>query len=279
MANCPQAKSRIMDLRNTSLPVRWLAGLRHVICLVLVAPYFAPSGVLASPSASLDAQGYNRPVPAAARSMASSTGATVGARQSLVVLGQQIVFTNPAGYCTPGTSARELELMNISRRSLGNGARLIHAAVRCNELEEFRNGRRELLDHWLQIQLIGRNGNFQRIEVSREAFVSGVAREVPPVDTSEVNRRINAAFEGRDVSIGNAAFQLIGRDGNAAYFSIRALMTIEDIQRPVSGVSALTLLNALPLAVNVYEATGSPQSRQQLASVQQELLLSLFSEN
>ena len=80
------------------------------------------------------------------------------ATESVNVLGQQVVFSNPSGYCTPGKSAREVELMDLARRSLGVGSRLVHAAVRCSELEDYRNGRREMLDHWLRIQLIGRRG-------------------------------------------------------------------------------------------------------------------------
>lgn len=82
------------------------------------------------------------------------------ATESVNVLGQQIAFSNPRGYCTPGTSVREVELMDLARRSLGEGSRLVHAAVRCSELEDYRKGRRDMLDHWLQIQLIGPRGSF-----------------------------------------------------------------------------------------------------------------------
>ncbi|WP_287497566.1 hypothetical protein [Pandoraea sp. CB10b_02] len=33
------------------------------------------------------------------------------------VLGQQVLFSNPSGYCTPGESAREVELMDLAKRS------------------------------------------------------------------------------------------------------------------------------------------------------------------
>jgi len=67
------------------------------------------------------------------------------ATESVNVLGQQVVFSNPRGYCTPGTSAREVELMDLAGRSLGEGSRLVHAAVRCSELEDYRKGRRDML--------------------------------------------------------------------------------------------------------------------------------------
>ena len=201
------------------------------------------------------------------------------ATESVNMLGQQVVFSNPSGYCTPGKSAREVALMDLARRSLGEGSRLVHAAVRCSELEDYRNGRRDILDHWLQIQLIGPKGNFQRIEMQREAFLSGLSKSSPRVNAAELNRRLKASFENSDISLSDMKFEPIGRDGNAVYFAMRINMIVGETSRPVAGLSGITLLNSLPLSINVYEAAGSPQSRGHLQAVQQELLNSLLTEN
>lgn len=201
------------------------------------------------------------------------------ATESVDVLGQQVIFSNPNGYCTPGKSAREVELMDLARRSLGEGSRLVHAAVRCSELEDYRAGRRDMLDHWLQIQLLGPKGNFQRIEMPREAFLSSLSKSSPRVNAVELNQRLKASFENRDINLSDMKFEPIGRDGNAVYFSMRMYMTIGETSRPVTGISGITLLNSLPLSINVYEGTGSPQSRGRLQAVQQELLNSLLTEN
>jgi hypothetical protein len=201
------------------------------------------------------------------------------AREAVSVLGQQVVFSNPSGYCTPGKSAREVELMDLARRSLGEGSRLVHAAVRCSELEDYRKGRRDMLDHWLQVQLIGPKGTFQRIEMPREAFLSGLSKSSPQVNAAELNRRLKASFENSDIQLSDMKFEPIGRDGNAVYFFMRMNMIVGETSRPVTGISGITLLNSLPLSINVYEGTGSPQSRGQLQAVQQELLNSLLTEN
>ena len=201
------------------------------------------------------------------------------AAESVNVLGQQVLFSNPSGYCTLGESAREGELMDLAKRSLAEGSRLVHAAVLCSELEDYRMGRREMLDHWLQIQLIGPKGNFQRIEMPREAFLSGLSKSTPRVNSAELNRRLKASFENSDVALTDMKFDPIGRDGNAVYFSMRMNMSVGESSRPISGISAITLLNSLPLSINVYEGTGSPQSRGQLQAIQQELLNSLLTEN
>ena len=155
----------------------------------------------------------------------------------------------------------------------------MHAAVRCSELEDYRKGRREMLDHWLQIQLIGPKGNFQRIEMPREAFLSGLSKSSPRVNAAELNRRLRASFENSDINLSDMKFEPIGRDGNAVYFSMRMNMSVGETSRPISGISGITLLNSLPLSINVYEGTGSPQSRGQLHAVLQELLNSLLTEN
>lgn len=201
------------------------------------------------------------------------------ATESVDVLGQQVMFSNPSGYCTPGKSAREVELMGLARRSLGGGARLLHAAVRCSELEDYREGRRDMLDHWLQIQLLGPKGNFQRIEMPREAFLSSLSKSSPRVNAAELNQRLKASFDSSDISLSDMKVEPIGRDGNAVYFSMRMNMSVGETSRPISGISGITLLNSLPLSVNVYEGTGSPQSRGRLQAVQQELLNSLLTEN
>ena len=201
------------------------------------------------------------------------------ATESVNVLGQQITFSNPGGYCTPGKSAREVELMDLARRSLGEGSRLVHAAVRCSELEDYRKGRRDMLDHWLQIQLIGPKGSFQRIEMPREAFLSGLSKSSPRVNAAELNQRLKTSFENSDINLSDMKFEPIGRDGNAVYFSMRMNMSVGETSRPISGISGITLLNSLPLSINVYEGTGSARSRGQLQAVQQELLNSLLTEN
>lgn len=199
--------------------------------------------------------------------------------ETINVLGQQISFSNPSGYCTPGNSERERELMAMSARSVGAGARLIHAAVRCSELKDYRDGRRDTLDHWLQIQLIGPKGDFKRFEMGREAFLAGVAKSTPRVDAAEINRRLRGALENPDLSMSEMKVEPLGRDGNAVYFTARMNLNIGDSTRPVTGLSGITLLNSLPLTVNVYEGTGTAKSRDQLQPVLQELLQSLFTEN
>jgi hypothetical protein len=199
--------------------------------------------------------------------------------EAIDVLGQKIRFGNPAGYCTPGNTQRERDLMAIAQRSVGPGSRIVHAAIRCPELEAFRSGARDELDHWLQIQLIGPKGEFKRMEMGREAFLVGIAKTSPSFNLSEITRRINTALADTTLSLSKTQVALLGRDGNAVYFSSRMNLKVGNSSRPVTVLSAITLVNALPLTINVYEATGKETSREKLQPTLQQLLMSVLTEN
>src|SRR3546814_1034068 len=73
----------------------------------------------------------------------------------------------------------------------------------------------------------------------REAFLSGLSKSTPRVNSAELNRRLKASFENSDVALTDMKFEPIGRDGNAVYFSMRMNMRVGESSRPISGVSAI----------------------------------------
>ena len=286
----PQPPKGKSDSSSDVTTGKWMVGIGLGIGLLLIifvnatkheSPRSTMPPVAQAPATAVPAYEPPPPAPVTPRQQPPQEAVIQrsAASESVDVLGQQVVFSNPSGYCTPGKSAREVELMDLVRRSLGEGSRLVHAAVRCSELDDYRKGRRDMLDHWLQIQLIGPKGNFQRIEMPREAFLSSLSKSSPRVNAAELNHRLKASFENSDISLSDMKIEPIGRDGNAVYFSMRMNMSVGETSRRISGISGITLLNSLPLSINVYEGTGSPQSRSRLQAVQQELLNSLLTEN
>ena len=200
-------------------------------------------------------------------------------QQQLYVLGQKISFTNPIGYCTPGDSVREKELIATSKQMLSSSVRLAHVAVRCDELDAYRTGKRETLDHWMQIQLIGLKGEFKRLEIPREAFLAGLAKTTPKLDMGELKSKINSKLNDFDMGVSNLNVHAIGRDGNAYYMSARSTLMYGDKSKVVTGLGGVTLINSLPLGVWIYESTETPNSRDQLHVLLQQAFTSLISEN
>lgn len=199
--------------------------------------------------------------------------------ETIEVLSQKLNIQNPAGYCSLGKSPRERELMALNERAVGQGARVVHVAIRCTELAEFKKGTRDQFDHWAQIQLLGPKGEFKRIEVSREAFLSAVSKNAPRTDMAAIQERINASFKDLDLSVTGTQAQPVGRDGNAVYMSMRMNLVVGDTTKPISALGAVTLINSLPLSALVYESSSSSFSRTRLQSTLQELLNGLLTSN
>ncbi len=135
------------------------------------------------------------------------------------------------------------------------------------------------MDHWLQIQLIGPEGRFKRIEMEREAFLTNVSQDSPQLDSVKITRKIQTALENSDISLSNMELVQLGRDGNAVYMSTRLSLNVGNSNRLVTGLAGITLLNSLPLTVVVYEATGQAKSRSRLHPTLQQLMTSLLMEN
>ena len=199
--------------------------------------------------------------------------------QSFVVLEQQISFTNPSGYCTPGNSPKEKELVAAARQMLGNAVRLVHVAVKCDELSAYRNSQQETLNHWMQIQLISAAGEFKRLEIPRETFLIGLSKSAPKFDMTELENKINSRLSEVDVSMSNLNVTQIGRDGNAYYMATRTTIKYGNESKVTRGLGGVTLINSIPLAVWIYESTGTSNSRDQLQITLREAFVSLTSEN
>lgn len=198
---------------------------------------------------------------------------------TLEVLGQQINYTVPDGYCAVGETQRERELLDQARRAVGPSIRLLHMAVSCSELKAFATGKRDYLDHWLQVQLVGPKGIFKRLEIGKEAYLSAISKFSPQLDLTEVNRRMESIFANQAVSIGEPQIVPLGRDGNAAYFAGRMTLTMGADSRLITTFGAMTLVNSLPLNFWIYEATGEARDRELMRRDLRQMLTSVFAGN
>ncbi len=199
--------------------------------------------------------------------------------ETIEVLGQKLNIRNPSGYCSLGKSPRERELMAMNEGVVAQGARVVHIAIRCTELSDFKRGAREHFDHWVQIQLLGQNGQFKRLDIQREAFLSVMARNTPKIDMAQIEQRINASFKQLDLSSTGTQAHPVGRDANAVYMSMRMNLVVGDATKPISALGAVTLVNSLPLSALAYEASSSAFSRTRLQSTLHEFLGALLTHN
>jgi hypothetical protein len=169
--------------------------------------------------------------------------------------------------------------MALNERAVGQGARVLHVAIRCTELADFKKGSRDQFDHWVQIQLLGQKGEFKRLQIQREAFLSVMAQHTPKIDMAQIEQRINASFKQLDLTATGTQAHPVGRDGNAVYMSMRMNLVVGDTTKPISALGAITLVNSLPLSALVYESSSSSFSRTRLQATLQEFLNGLLTEN
>jgi hypothetical protein len=213
--------------------------------------------------------------------MAATTG--VAHAETLEALGRVLKFTNPAGYCTPGKSERERALVDFSAKALGTGSRLLHMAVACSELADFKAGRKDMLAHWIQIQHVSAKGKYITVDVSREEFLTAVSgaltQKALTIDPKEINRQLEASLGSDELKLSEPQIRPLGRDSDAAYISLRMKASAGGESQIVTAVGGLTVVKQVPVLVNVYEGQGDPKSRAMLSLIVQRSLKSLISEN
>lgn len=200
-------------------------------------------------------------------------------RENITTLGQKIAFTNPEGYCTLGTTEREAQLRSIAERTVEGRVRVLHIAIQCQELDDYKASRRDTLDNWLQVQLLGARGEFNRLDISRDRFLSAVASASPQIDQNDLNRRLRSAYSNQEMSMEKAHVEILGRDGNAVYFYTRSVLKHGSASRQISGLGATTLINSIPLSINVYEGSGWAGDRERIQLILRQILTRLLLDN
>lgn len=198
--------------------------------------------------------------------------------ETITILGQSLNFNNPYGYCTLGSSERERDLFDVS---IPENApfQIIHFAALCTEIDDYKNGVTDGIDHWLQIQLLGPNGVFKKVGVNKEQFLTGVAKGIPIVRSTELERRINSALTEVDRGISNMQITPLGRDKNTVYFLQKSIVRIGKNSRTVTSIVGITLANSLPISIVASEGVGTEESRNIAKATLLQMLISIITKN
>jgi hypothetical protein len=201
--------------------------------------------------------------------------ATAARAENFSLLGRTIEFRPPTGYCSPGKSAVEVNLTERAVERLPRTARLAYWSAPCEHLKALREGRRDRLTEWLQIQVIAPKGQPELMTIGRETFLAGVDRSAPKITPEQVQELQKRTLS--DLKIKSHNYQVIGRDGNALYSVMAGELASSTEQFRFRGASALTLINSVPIMVVVYGPHEA--APQKLMAVQRELLTSLLTSN
>lgn len=203
------------------------------------------------------------------------------AASSFSILGETLQFDPPSGYCVSANSTpAEKELLVTTQQVLRGTSRVVAWMAPCTELQEFKSGAREYLDHWLQIQVLTPRGELKRVQASREQMLASLSNSAVTMDPATIERRsrLRLAEIGGKLHVGGAEF--LGRDGNAVYLAISArLASTSGSERFIRGVGSITLINTVPLGVYSYEATRRPASIDAARTAMNSVLRTLLTQN
>jgi len=186
------------------------------------------------------------------------------------LLGRSIDVVIPTGYCEAGGHPAEAELVSRTREGIGNSNQILALFADCKELEDFRKGRRTMLDNFGQILAQTPKGKLRALKgVSRSEFIRKMSGNAN--DFTEAFKKAEArAKQYFPEYKSHENLGLLSTDSNELYVGL--LMThTDDSGRPrqIVGVVGMTLVKEFSITINLYQAyRNSPDLRGLLARQQ-----------
>lgn len=192
---------------------------------------------------------------------------------TVILLGRPINTMLPTGYCEIGTHPADIELVKRTGDAIGSSNKILALFAECQELEDFRSGRRAMLDNYGQILAQTPKGQLRLLKgVSRSAFIQTISAELgdmPGVFEKAFDRlkKFDPSFRSQE-NLG-----LLGSDSNGLYMG--ALTRMEDATghpRTIVGVVGMTLVKELSISINIYHAYSATLDLRGLLAHQQSVI-------
>ncbi len=186
------------------------------------------------------------------------------------LLGRSIEAAIPTGYCEVGAHPAEAEIGSRTREAIGNSNQILAMFADCKELEEFRKGRRTMLDNYGQILAQTPKGQLRALKgISRSEYIRKISGKAN--DFTEAIKK--GETRAKQFVTGLQTVEnlgLLSTDSNGLYTGV--LMTMpDDTGRPRSiiGIVGMTLVKEMSISINLYQAyRNSPDLRGLLARQQ-----------
>lgn len=186
-------------------------------------------------------------------------------------------FIFPAGYCPLADRGPERDLFNLFYDGMkGNGTVLLYVVIECQEKKEFFSDKREFLDRYIQIQQITPKGNRSPLPYSRKAFVESTSGNLKQSDKDEIFQRTEKGMKELGVSLQSTEIKKLGHDGSALYYGIKSSAVSDGTVRNSVALGAMTLVNRIPVSVNVYDLSEDPVKRKAMMGNLQVVLKSML---
>jgi hypothetical protein len=182
-----------------------------------------------------------------------------GAAEDFQFGGQTLSISPPPGYCAldPSDPNDAVVIKRLEVQQEGMNLVPLQFGI-CNELADWRAGRIPVLSRYGQIMLPLSYAEAPRpLPMSRQEYLDTVAPQIPKVDAAQVaelESKLNARTE--DVQISSIQnLGILDQDENAIYVGMLGVITGGGQKLPVAAVAAATLLESIPVTVNLYGPT------------------------
>ncbi|MGH7123773.1 MAG: hypothetical protein ACREFI_05330, partial [Stellaceae bacterium] len=205
--------------------------------------------------------------------------ASIASAGTLTLAGKTVVLEPPAGYCALDPARpQEAELIAFNEKMQQPRNHVIMQLADCDELAEFRAGKRQNFDRYGQYFTPVSDGAVKLVTGSARAdFLADAARELPKLDSGalvdEVTKKVR---EGAGAEVGGVKFLgVLKQDDAGVYMGIafgNLSVANQTLAGSAMGVVGLTLVNQVSVSLGLYRVNVGPDAVPDLlASVQQTL--------
>ena len=190
------------------------------------------------------------------------------------LLGRSIEVAIPTGYCEIGPHPAEAEIVSRTREAIGNSNQILAMFADCTEREDLRNGNRTMFDNYGLILAQTPNGQLRALKgVSRSEYIRVLSGKLGGKGTSIIEAMKKGETRIKQFDSGahlDEYLGLLSTDSNGLHVGM--LMTLSGDtgkQKPIAGVSGLTVVKEMSISINFYQAyKTSPDFRGLLTHTQ-----------
>lgn len=210
--------------------------------------------------------------------VAAQTGKqdTTGHSRTFSLNGKTHEFTFPAGYCPVADTGPERALFNELYDSMQGQTVLLYLVIECQEKKEYFSDKREFFDRFIQIQQITPKGNRSPLPYSRKEFIESTSGNIKQSDKDQIFQRTEKSLKELGVSLQSNEVKKLGHDGSALYYGIKSSAVSDGTVRNSVALGAMTLVNKIPVSVNVYDLSEDPTKRKAMMGNLQVVLKSML---
>ena len=207
--------------------------------------------------------------------------------ETFTLAGKTVVLEPPQGYCAlDAARPQEAELIAFNEKMQQPRNHVIMQLADCDELAEFRAGKRQNFDKYGQyFTPVSEGGGVKRVTgYARADFLADAAKELPKLDSNglvdEVTKKLH---ENAGADVGGVKFLGVLKQDDAGVYMGIAFGNLsvgnQSLANSSMGVVGLTLVNEVSVSLGLYRVNVGPEAVPDLLSALQQTMASMVAAN